>query len=675
MQKEIKNKLVFRDIFSYFFIGFVLCCIALLFTSYYSYKTIYNQAIEESSAAIKGAITTEQRKMSNLAESYGQWTQVYAHVVQSLDLPWIENNIAQDMHDDFMIPYVAIFNNDKDFTTLYSNNELFGTSQKLAPNAMAELLEAFKKEQHKLKSKTQFIQNENQIYLTTVTKITNGEKNSKFAFLILIKPITEQYMDQVSEDYALSNIDLVIPADQSRVEPVPGLSIKHNDKVIGYMTWSPRDSASNILKVLIPTGLLVILLLTVIGVMVTQKIIKASTNYTKMIEDLAQTASELMKAKEKSDQSSQAKTRFLSMMSHEIKTPMNGLMGMIALLKDTELNETQIHYVNTMENSSESLLKLIDNILEFSKLESGNASIMFNDINIRQMIAEIHQLLMPVSIQKKLKFEVNFDDHVPLLIRSDAIRLRQMILHLVTNALKFTKVGSVRINVTATNINQNHCELGIQVIDTGIGIPDGIKEILFQDFFRIGDSINHSYNGAGLGLNIVKHLASLLGAKVGVESKLGQGSVFWVQFEVETISKLASADNSPINSSANTSLNILLVEEEDTAGSYTRNLLEKVGNNVESAANASVAANMINSKAYDVIMLNIPENDSLRGDFSPLIIKTAMPGKNSPPIVGISKEENNSYDTHQYDHIIHTPLTSSKLKAALLETIKSKQIH
>jgi signal transduction histidine kinase len=670
-----KTKLVFKDIFSYFLGGFSLCFIALFFTAYYSYQTIYQQAIEESSAAIKGAITTEQRKMSSLVESYGYWGQTYNQVVKNFDLAWIEENITTDVKTNFSIPYVAIFDADLNFTTLYSNNIKFGTPKKLAPSVLSQPLFHFKEGIGKSKSNTTFIKDGDKIYMVSISKITDTTRASKYAFLVLIKPVTEAYMDQLSEDYAVSNIDLVAIPNQFKPGSKPSLAIKEDEKIIGYMTWSPHDSATSILKILIPVGFIVALLLTFIGFMITRQIIRANSGYSEMLTELAQAANELMVAKEKSDLSSEAKTRFLSMMSHEIKTPMNGLMGMITLLKDTELNDAQIQYVNTMENSTDSLLKLVDNILEFSKLESGEVSVMFSDINIRQMVSEIHGLLVPISIQKKLKFETHFEDTVPMIIRSDAIRLRQIILHLVTNALKFTKVGSVWISVTAVDMGNNQCELSIQIIDTGIGIPDGIKETLFQDFFQVDGDINRTHDGAGLGLSIVKNIVTLLGAKVGVESKLGQGSVFWFQVNAETVAKLNISELKDIPSSPLHHLNLLLVEEEINDGSYTRHLLEKVGNQVATASNVAIAADMLAHTQYDAILVNIPKNESLDGDFSPTMIKAAMTGKLLMPIVGIAQSGVTSYDSNQYDCIINSPLTSSKLTTALTEAIGSKQVH
>ncbi len=228
------------------------------------------------------------------------------------------------------------------------------------------------------------------------------------------------------------------------------------------------------------------------------------------------------------------------MMSHQIRTPMTGLVGMISLLKETELTDAQIKYVNTMEFSADSLLRLVDSILEFSRLESEEVSLSFANMNIRQLVDEVHGLLLPVALQRKLKFEVFFSQDVPLIIRSDAIRLRQIILHLVTNALKFTKVGSIKINVSAIPLTDMKTDISIQVIDTGVGIAEGLRQSLFEEFFKTDNGKQQSVEGIGLGLAIVRSLTNLLQGTAGVTSKLGQGSTFWVQFPADVVERYDS---------------------------------------------------------------------------------------------------------------------------------------
>ena len=678
-----KGKIFFKDIFGYFLAGFAICFVALFFTAYYSYVTIYDTAVNESSAAISGAITTEQKKMASIAESYGVWEQTHTHVVTNFDMKWIESNITEDLKRDFSIPYAGIYTNDSNFTSLYSNFDGLGEAGKTAPALVSEQILLFKDSAGKSSSRSYFVKNADNVYILSVSKISLPNQSMVSGFLVIAKPITQDYISQLSTDYSVASIKLIQDPNSFSLGSQPSIALKQKNNTIAYLAWSPQDSARGVLKILIPMGFVVILILILIGFMVTRKIVSANMGYTQILEELSKSTNELQVAKDKSDASSEAKTKFLSMMSHEIKTPMNGIMGMISLLKDTELNKTQSEYVNTMQYSTDSLLKLVDNILEFSKLESGEVSTVFSTFNLREMVSEVQGLLFPISIQKKIKFEVNFEDHVPLKMRSDAIRIRQILLHLTTNALKFTKVGSVKINISGTDLGHNKYDLMVQVADTGIGIPDGIKETLFQDFFQVDGEKSRSQDGAGLGLSIVKNIVSLLGAKVGIESKLGQGSVFWFQLEVESIAKIGGVkkDESPVvveplaQAPSPHRLDILLVEEENPEGSLTFNLLERSGSQIETVNNVAIAADRIANKNYDAILVSIPDNHDLHGEFSPSLIKAAMQGRIPIPIMGISKEEAVNIDLANFDHIISSPLTSAKLSSALQDMIQSIKIH
>jgi signal transduction histidine kinase len=686
MAKFSRSKIFFKDIFSYFLVGFFISFVALFFTAYYSYVTIYNTAIESSSSAINGAIITEQKKMASIVESYGMWEQTYDHVVTNFDKKWVDANIAEDLKRDFTIPYVGLYKNDTNYSTLYSTYDDLGTVGKTAPSFVSEQIMLFKDTAGKSASRSYFAKNGNNVFMVSVSKIALPDQSSVGGLLVIAKPISKDYLDQLSKDYSITSIHLVTDVGAFSVGNQPSIALKQKDTVISYLVWSASDSASGVLKILMPMGFVVILVLIMIGFMVTRKIVSANIGYTQILEELSSSAKALQKAKEKSDASSEAKTKFLSMMSHEIKTPMNGIMGMITLLKDTELNEIQTEYVNTMQYSTESLLKLVDNILEFSKLESGEVSTVFSTFNLREMVAEVHGLLYPISIQKKIKFETNFDESVPLTIRSDAIRIRQVLLHLVTNALKFTKVGSVKINVGGTDLGHNKYDLIIQVADTGIGIPDGIKETLFQDFFQVDGSKSRGQDGAGLGLSIVKNIVSLLGAKVGIESKLGQGSMFWFQLDVESITKANWVHEASMSSLIEVpivnpqpihghKLDILLVEEDAPEGSMAYNLLERHGSQIETVSNVAVAADRILQKNYDAILISLPENNDLHGDFSPALIKAAMQGRIPIPILGISREDVPGMDLSNFDHIVSAPLTSAKLNTALQDMIRSMQTH
>jgi signal transduction histidine kinase len=205
---------------------------------------------------------------------------------------------------------------------------------------------------------------------------------------------------------------------------------------------------------------------------------------------------------------------------------------MLSLLKETELSDQHISYVNTIENSSNAMMKLIDDVLEFSQSESKEIKAFLAPVNIRETVSEIQGLLQPIAMQKNLKFEIFFSQNVPKLIETDPVRFRQILLHLTSNAFKFTKVGHVRINVNTAPLDRERFELIVQVIDTGIGISKAIQETLFSDFFST-NALNEGGIKEGLGLGIARNLVMLLKGKIDCESKLGQGSIFWFSIPIK----------------------------------------------------------------------------------------------------------------------------------------------
>ncbi len=680
-----EERALFRNINRYFIFGFAVSFLSIICLSLFSYKVIYNQSTEETSAALRNAIRTESKKLESVTGSYAQWNLSYSHIVDKFDKNWIDENILEDAKRNFDIPYVGLFEDTTEFSTIYSNEEKFGVKDHPAPSHISQAILALKSYVGKNKARVSNVKYGDQIYMIAVSHVqkTSGKLTDKTPFLVTIRPINQEYMTNLSTIYGLPSISLISDTTQRNTTGLPHVELDGDKNSIGYLTWTTQGNAHNILYILIPGALLVLILLCASGFILFRRISKASMGYDDVINDLSQSRSALSQVKEKEGSLHEDKTRFLSTMSHEMKTPMNGLMGMIALLKETELNEAQTTYVNTMENATDSLIKLVDNILDFSKLEGGEVSLSHGDVNIRQIATDVQGLLMPISLQKKLKFDLFFADNVPIIIRSDGLRIRQVLLHLITNSLKFTKVGSVKLNVTAVDLPDNRVELGIQVIDTGIGIPDAIKETLFADFCSADGGTDHSSegqsslikghtphnigeSGVGFGLNIVKNIVILLQGKSGIESKLNQGSVFWIQFKADVVKANEKTSKTQDNTKNTIGAKSILVIDETGAG-LSYNLLEKSGNTLYSALDTSQAISIIMSQKLDAIIVNIPKDVSTESDFSAPPLRSAMASPNETPIVAIIEDGQDGHDLSQYDRIIHTPITSNKLKTMLID--------
>ncbi|HEX2525481.1 MAG TPA: PAS domain S-box protein [Geminicoccus sp.] len=377
---------------------------------------------------------------------------------------------------------------------------------------------------------------------------------------------------------------------------------------------------------------------------------------------------ELEEARQLAEQASLAKSQFLASMSHEIRTPMTSVLGMADLLATEDLNPTQRRYIETIRRSGNHLLSIINDILDFSRIEAGRLELEHIHFKPLDLLEQVHALMLPQATERALELRIGARAQPSLVVKGDPTRLRQVLVNLTGNALKFTSNGHVTVSIEEQPAPNGWSRLRIEVTDTGIGIPEERQAGLFEAFVQADSSISRHYGGSGLGLAICKRLVGAMGGTIGVRSRPGIGSTFWFELPMPLGDVRMAAEREAIWSTEMLPLRVLVVDDVAVNRELLAEMLRRSGHRVEQAEHGADAVAQVTRGGFDVVLMDV-QMPVMNGIEATRLIRELPPPIGTIPVFALTanvmESEQERYLAAGMNACLTKPIVWEQLYAAL----------
>lgn len=619
--------------------------VAGCFVAFYLLVTLSTHNIDEVAVAgqarLAASVFDTMRKTQNdKVRDYAYWDDMFDHTVKDVEASWANENLGQYAVDTFGIGHVLILT--KANATKYSYSDKAYAGETWSPASMAGLAQiadearaAAGKDDPVAVDKVIMLDGHPHIVAAAMIRTNSdsrkSEANTTRNVLLYLQELDSTALKRIAAQFGLKNlrfVDRPLPGSHAVLPMASGAA-----SPTAWVAWEGDKPSDNLMNIIRP-GVIILFVAAMFAFAVTIQ------NWTRVIHRLRQ-------AQLAAQSANIVKSEFLAMMSHEIRTPMNGVMGMAAILQESNLDQEQKRAVSIIRGSAESLLQIINDILDFSKLEASAMQIELTNFDLHDLAEYAVQIVSPRVKAKQVDLKVTIADDVPRRVRSDPGRIRQVLLNFLGNAAKFTLQGLIQLNVRVVRRTASQLTLRIEVRDTGAGIPADRLHVLFRSFQQADASISRKFGGTGLGLAISKKLVERLGGRVGVESTPDVGSNFWFEIPVEEVQ---SDDQAPqekrgatdsvapaleIIRSLGRPLRVLLAEDNATNILVAKATLSKFDIEPDVAGNGIEALEAIRTQNYDVVLMDVhmPEMDGLEATRA---IRMLPDAKSEVPIIALT---------------------------------------